>query len=140
LHAAKLIDVKEAGVEPSVQSEIAESSVQERLAGVLETRGADPQQQVMRRAFLSGIKFPARAHVLKVGCGTGVLTRVSEHACRVVLRGADDRCGDDRGGDRRHGWRLKGEFTLRSYCWVRFHIENDVEPTAGGFAVLADQR
>jgi ubiquinone/menaquinone biosynthesis C-methylase UbiE len=51
-------------------------SVQERLAGVLETRGADSQQQAMRRAFLSGIEFPADAHVLEVGCGTGVLTRV----------------------------------------------------------------
>jgi ubiquinone/menaquinone biosynthesis C-methylase UbiE len=53
-----------------------ESSVQERLAGVLETRGADPQQQAMRRVFLSSIEFPTGAHVLEVGCGTGVLTRV----------------------------------------------------------------
>ena len=51
-------------------------SAQERLASVLETRGADPQQQAMRRAFLSDIKFPPGAHVLEVGCGTGVLTRV----------------------------------------------------------------
>jgi ubiquinone/menaquinone biosynthesis C-methylase UbiE len=53
-----------------------EATLQERLAGVLETRGADPQQQAMRRAFLGGIEFPARARVLEVGCGTGVLTRV----------------------------------------------------------------
>lgn len=52
------------------------SSIQERLAGVLETRGADPKQQAMRRAFLSGIEFPTQADVLEVGCGTGVLTRV----------------------------------------------------------------
>jgi trans-aconitate methyltransferase len=51
-------------------------AVQERLAAVLETRGADPQQQAMRRTFLADIAFPAQAHVLEVGCGTGVLTRV----------------------------------------------------------------
>ena len=39
-------------------------------------RGADPRQQAMRRAFLSDIRFPSDAHVLEVGCGTGVLTRV----------------------------------------------------------------
>jgi ubiquinone/menaquinone biosynthesis C-methylase UbiE len=48
----------------------------DRLAGVLETRGADAQQQRMRRDFLDRVDFPARAHVLEVGCGTGVLTRV----------------------------------------------------------------
>ncbi|WP_292164051.1 methyltransferase domain-containing protein [Mesorhizobium sp.] len=53
-----------------------DSSMQERLAGVLEARGADPQQQAMRRAFLSGIDFPEGAHVVDVGCGTGVLTRM----------------------------------------------------------------
>jgi SAM-dependent methyltransferase len=49
---------------------------QQRLAEVLETRGADPQQQAMRQAFLTEIPFPAQARVLEVGCGTGVLTRV----------------------------------------------------------------
>lgn len=53
-----------------------DAAVQERLAGVLETRGADPQQQEMRRVFLADIDFPAQARVLDVGCGTGVLTRV----------------------------------------------------------------
>jgi ubiquinone/menaquinone biosynthesis C-methylase UbiE len=53
-----------------------ESAMQERLAGVLETRGADPQQQALRRAFLADVDFPPRARVLEVGCGTGVLTRV----------------------------------------------------------------
>jgi ubiquinone/menaquinone biosynthesis C-methylase UbiE len=53
-----------------------DAAMQERLAGVLETRGADPRQQAMRRTFLAGIAFPENARVLEVGCGTGVLTRV----------------------------------------------------------------
>lgn len=52
-----------------------DSVTQERLADVLELRGADAQQQAMRRAFLGEIDFPAEARVLDVGCGTGVLTR-----------------------------------------------------------------
>ncbi len=51
-------------------------ATQERLAGVLETRGSDAQQQALRRDFLSDVSFPQHAHVLEVGCGTGVLTRV----------------------------------------------------------------
>lgn len=50
--------------------------MQDRLANVLETRGADPQQQAMRRAFLATIAMDMNARVLEVGCGTGVLTRV----------------------------------------------------------------
>ena len=53
-----------------------DGEMQERLAGVLETRGADPQQQAMRREFLSAVPFPRGARVLEVGCGTGVLTRM----------------------------------------------------------------
>jgi ubiquinone/menaquinone biosynthesis C-methylase UbiE len=53
-----------------------EAETQERLAHVLETRGADPRQQEMCRAFLDEIEFPPAARVLEVGCGTGVLTRV----------------------------------------------------------------
>jgi ubiquinone/menaquinone biosynthesis C-methylase UbiE len=62
---------------PDVWSNVADldAATQERLAEILETRGSDPQQQAMRRAFLADIAFPARAHVLEVGCGTGVLTR-----------------------------------------------------------------
>jgi len=52
-----------------------DAATQERLADVLETRGADPQQQAMRRAFLREIPFPHKASVLDLGCGTGVLTR-----------------------------------------------------------------
>jgi ubiquinone/menaquinone biosynthesis C-methylase UbiE len=63
---------------PDVWSTVAEldAATQDRLAMVLETRGADPQQQVMRRAFLSDTVFPSHAVVLDVGCGTGVLTRM----------------------------------------------------------------
>lgn len=52
-----------------------DAATQERLASVLETRGADLQQQAMRHDFLADVAFPANAHVLEVGCGTGVLTR-----------------------------------------------------------------
>jgi ubiquinone/menaquinone biosynthesis C-methylase UbiE len=50
-------------------------ATQDRLAEVLETRGADPQQQAMRQTFLADVPFPTHAEVLDVGCGTGVLTR-----------------------------------------------------------------
>ena len=52
-----------------------DAATQERLAGVLEARGADPQQQAMRDVFLDEIGFPATSRVLDIGCGTGVLTR-----------------------------------------------------------------
>jgi SAM-dependent methyltransferase len=63
---------------PDVWASVAEldEATQKRLADVLETRGADPRQQEMRRTFLADVEFPAAAHVLEVGCGTGVLTRV----------------------------------------------------------------
>jgi ubiquinone/menaquinone biosynthesis C-methylase UbiE len=59
-----------------------DASAQRRMADVLETRGADPQQREMRQAFLAEIDFPEQAELLEVGCGTGVLTR--------VLAGMDD--------------------------------------------------
>lgn len=53
-----------------------DAAMQERLAGVLETRGTDPQQREMRETFfLADVPFPTDAHVLEVGCGTGVTTR-----------------------------------------------------------------
>jgi SAM-dependent methyltransferase len=51
-------------------------STQARLAAVLETRGAAPAQERMRRAFLAEVAFPPDARVLDVGCGTGTLTRL----------------------------------------------------------------
>lgn len=50
-----------------------DSATQQRFTDVLETRGADPQQQALRTSFLASIKFPSRSRVLEVGCGTGVL-------------------------------------------------------------------
>lgn len=63
---------------PDVWAAVAEldSTTQERLADVLEMRGADAKQQEMRRRFLADVEMPAAADVLEVGCGTGVLTRV----------------------------------------------------------------
>jgi hypothetical protein len=58
---------------PDVWATVSEldTATQERLADVLETRGANPQQQAMRRAFLAEIALPDQARVLEVGCGTG---------------------------------------------------------------------
>jgi ubiquinone/menaquinone biosynthesis C-methylase UbiE len=63
---------------PDVWATVAalDPTTQERMADVLETRGADPRQQAMRRTFLADVAFPPGAEVLEVGCGTGVLTRV----------------------------------------------------------------
>jgi ubiquinone/menaquinone biosynthesis C-methylase UbiE len=63
---------------PDVWATVADldPAVQDRLAGVLETRGADAQQQAMRRAFLGAVEFGTDARALEVGCGTGVLTRM----------------------------------------------------------------
>lgn len=62
-----------------------DEAAQERLADVLEKRGADPRQQAMRREFLQSIPFPRDARILDVGCGTGVLTRVLAHWPDVAL-------------------------------------------------------
>ncbi|HEY7732566.1 MAG TPA: methyltransferase domain-containing protein [Gaiellaceae bacterium] len=63
---------------PDVWGAVAEQDgeTQARLAEVLELRGADPQQQKLRRTFLDDIPFGDAARVLEVGCGTGVLTRM----------------------------------------------------------------
>ncbi len=50
--------------------------VVEQIADVLELRATDPQQRVMREAYLSEVDFPPNARVLDIGCGTGALTRV----------------------------------------------------------------
>jgi ubiquinone/menaquinone biosynthesis C-methylase UbiE len=66
---------------PDVYATIAEAdaAVQERLAGILELRAADPQQRALLDVYLEEIDFPPRARVLEVGCGTGAVTRVLAH-------------------------------------------------------------
>lgn len=49
--------------------------VQDRLAGVLESRAADVRQREMLTAYLAEIEFPEKANVLEIGCGTGAVTR-----------------------------------------------------------------
>jgi SAM-dependent methyltransferase len=51
-------------------------AIQERLAGILELRAADPQQRAMLDSYLSEINFPPAARALEIGCGTGPVTRV----------------------------------------------------------------
>jgi SAM-dependent methyltransferase len=51
-------------------------AIQERLAGILELRAADPQQRAMLDSYLSEIDFPRAARALEIGCGTGSVTRV----------------------------------------------------------------
>lgn len=62
---------------PDVWAAVSEQDdeTQQRLADVLESRGADPQQRELRRAFLDEAWLPTGAEVLDAGCGTGVLTR-----------------------------------------------------------------
>ena len=62
---------------PDVYATIADVDVemQERLAGILELRAADPQQRAMLDSYLSKIEFPPDARVLEIGSGTGAVTR-----------------------------------------------------------------
>jgi SAM-dependent methyltransferase len=63
---------------PDVYATIADVDVetQERLAGILELRAADPQQRAMLDDYVSQIEFGPSARVLEIGCGTGAVTRV----------------------------------------------------------------
>jgi ubiquinone/menaquinone biosynthesis C-methylase UbiE len=62
---------------PDVYATIADANpaMVERLAQALEVRGADPQQQAMLETYLADIAFPPNAHVLDIGCGSGVQIR-----------------------------------------------------------------
>jgi ubiquinone/menaquinone biosynthesis C-methylase UbiE len=53
----------------------ADGEVLQSLAGILELRAADPQQQAMREQYFSYIELPPSARVLEVGCGTGAVSR-----------------------------------------------------------------
>ena len=61
----------------------ADPQLQERLAGVLELRAADPQQRAMLDSYLADISFPHGAQVLEIGCGTGAISRVLAHRKEV---------------------------------------------------------
>jgi ubiquinone/menaquinone biosynthesis C-methylase UbiE len=63
---------------PDVWGNVAglDRSMQDRLADVLETRGAHPGQRALREAFLADLGVGPAARALDVGCGTGVLTRM----------------------------------------------------------------
>jgi hypothetical protein len=54
---------QEVAAVPDVYATIADVDVemQERLAGILELRAADPQQQMMLDSYLSEIEFPPEA-------------------------------------------------------------------------------
>jgi ubiquinone/menaquinone biosynthesis C-methylase UbiE len=63
---------------PDVYATIADADLgtQDRLAGILELRAADPQQRAMLETYLGEIELPASASVLEIGCGTGAVSRV----------------------------------------------------------------
>jgi ubiquinone/menaquinone biosynthesis C-methylase UbiE len=54
----------------------ADPATQDRLAGIMELRAADPLQRALLESYLAGLEFPPGARVLEVGCGTGAVTRV----------------------------------------------------------------
>ena len=62
---------------PDVYSTIAEAdaTIVGSLAEILEVRGADAQQQLMRQAYLSAVDFPPAARVVEIGCGPGPVAR-----------------------------------------------------------------
>jgi ubiquinone/menaquinone biosynthesis C-methylase UbiE len=53
----------------------ADQELQERLAGVLELRAADPQQRTMLEEYTAELQLPEAAELLEVGCGTGAICR-----------------------------------------------------------------
>jgi ubiquinone/menaquinone biosynthesis C-methylase UbiE len=63
--------------------------VQQRLADVLELRAADPQQQMMIRAYLSEISLPKGARALEIGCGTGAVSRAVVELLKIEVLGVD---------------------------------------------------
>ena len=67
----------------------ADSSLQERLAEVLELRAKDTQQQAMLRAYLSEIELPPGASALEIGCGTGAVSRALVESLKLAVTGLD---------------------------------------------------
>jgi ubiquinone/menaquinone biosynthesis C-methylase UbiE len=62
---------------PDVYATIADAdgATQERLAGVLELRAADPQQRAMLESYTADLKLPDGSRLLELGCGTGAVSR-----------------------------------------------------------------
>lgn len=52
-----------------------DKSIQEKLGSILEIRGSDIQQKLMRESYLASLVLPKKTKALEVGCGTGVVTR-----------------------------------------------------------------
>jgi ubiquinone/menaquinone biosynthesis C-methylase UbiE len=72
---------------PDVYATIADVDevTQQRLAGILELRAADPQQRAMVDAYLSRVEFAPDARVLEIGCGTGAVTRALARRSGVAV-------------------------------------------------------
>jgi SAM-dependent methyltransferase len=62
----------------------ADPTIVRRLAEVLETRAAEPDQRQMLEAYLAQVPFPHDAHVLEIGCGTGAIARALARWPRVA--------------------------------------------------------
>jgi cyclopropane fatty-acyl-phospholipid synthase-like methyltransferase len=67
----------------------ADTTVQKRLAEVLELRAADPQQRGMLRAYLSKLELPQGAKALEIGCGTGAISRALVELLTLEVLGID---------------------------------------------------
>jgi len=70
----------------------APDAVVDRLAGMLDRRGEEPCQCRMRHDYLGRVRFPERARVLELGCGTGVITRELGADPRVASAVGVDNC------------------------------------------------
>lgn len=56
-----------------------DASTVEGLIARLEFRGKDPTFTQMRNAYLAQLALPPAAHILELGCGTGVVLRALAH-------------------------------------------------------------
>jgi len=52
-----------------------DTSIQEKLAEVLEMRASDSGQKEMLESYLNEIEFPENSHVIEIGSGTGGVSR-----------------------------------------------------------------
>lgn len=77
-----------ANVDPFTNINACSAEHIERLAKILEIRGAQPRQTKMRQACFSSAGLSSGMSILEIGCGTGVVTRelarIVGHGGRVV--------------------------------------------------------